>query len=102
MIKFEIFMVNAHIGFAKYPRPAVVAKLLSDQTAIVYFLSIKDYSERGQSFCIENSHRDFWATGLSATSFSIHPSERIPTSHLGHKRGEMIGELALAFRDWVD
>ena len=100
-ISYEIRMVSATIGYADYARPAIVDSIGSDGTAVVYFLSTKNYSERGQSFCISSTHPDFAMTGLTATSYTIHPPQRIPISALETKRGSLAGELATEFKEWT-
>lgn len=99
--RFEIRMVQARVGHANYPRPCIVAEVLSDGTARVFYLSTKDYSERGQSFRIRSDHPDFAATGLKATSYTVFPPERIPISLLGSKKGDLTGTLATEFEDWL-
>jgi hypothetical protein len=67
----------------------------------VLALSTKDYSERGQSFCISSSHPDFAATGLKFTSFTVHPMLEVESSELGIKRGVLQNELARQFEKWL-
>ena len=98
---FEIRMVEARLGYAVYPRPCIVTKIETNRTARVFFLSTKNYSERGQSFCISNQHPDFSATGLKATSHTIHPAQHIELKYLGSKRGELTGQLAREFEAWL-
>ena len=93
-------MADVRVGHADYPRPCIVSTINTDGTAWVYPLSTKDYSERWQMFRIDSHHPDFAATGLSATSFTIHPAKLIPIAALGKKRGDLIGELAREFDDW--
>src|SRR5436309_13827458 len=98
---YEIRIAHVRVGAAAYPRPCIVVEYEPGDKARVLLLSTKDYSERGQTFCIDAQHPDFAATGLKATSFTIHPPEYVPAEFLKSKRGELRGDLAAAFREWI-
>src|SRR5436853_4300973 len=98
---YEIRTISARVGYATYPRPVIVADVSPNGIARVHYLSTKDYSERGQSFCIRSDHPDFAATGLEATSFTVHPMKILPKQVLKGKRGDVIAELAREFQDWL-
>ena len=99
---YEIRIVNARLGYANYPRPCIVTKIETDKKIWIYFLSTKNYSEPGQSFCIDAQHPDFAATGLKSTSFTVHPIRHVHQMLLSDKRGELTGQLAKDFEAWLE
>ena len=98
---FEIRMFESTVGHAKYPRPGIVDRILPDGSALVYLLSTKLYSDLGQTFRISSTHPNFPATGLAVTSYTIYPAKQIKKEDFKSKRGELVGELAKEFQDWL-
>jgi hypothetical protein len=98
---FEIRMADIQVGHAYYPRPCIVKSYEPGNMVLLFSLSTKDYSERGQSFCIDSRHPDFPATGLAFTSYTIHPIQLLPKRVLKSKRGELVGALARDFYEWL-
>lgn len=97
---YAVHMARIRIGHADYRRPCVVVQDGSDPSTVwVLALSTKNYGEASQNFAIESSHPDFKATGLSATSFTIHPMRLIAKGALGQQIGIIEGVLADEFRD---
>ena len=96
---FEIRTVRVELGYANYFRPCIITS--SKPEIGLLLLSTKDYSERGQSFCILSSHPDFKATGLDATSYTVHPPISVKPNELGSRRGFLQNKLAQEFHDWL-
>lgn len=79
----DIFMLGPRPGFSDYPRPCVILRVEPDGSAWVVMLSTKDLYPPGQAFCVDKSHPDFAATGLSVTCYSVEPLRWIPADRLG-------------------
>lgn len=98
---YDTRMAEVQVGHAAYPRPCIVLQDEPGGMVSLFALSTKDYSERGQSFCISSNHPDFAATGLEATSFTVHPMKILPKQVLKGKRGDLTAELAHEFQEWL-
>ena len=84
-------------------RPCIVIDVYSNGDAVLVPLSSQmDMYREGVDFLIDNAGPEFGATGLARTCYAIR--DRVGTvsaSQLIQRRGQLVGELAARFLEWL-
>jgi hypothetical protein len=101
--EYKVVQVALPVGYAHYPRPAVVICIVAGTRKVVAVSSKLGLFRSGQHFLIRDDHPDFPKTGLSDTSYAIgDPIFDVEKSEIIKEMGVLSGDLAKEFARWID
>jgi len=68
--EYKVIQVAVPVGYARYPRPAVVVCVVSETRKVVAVSTKLPLFRPGEHFIIRSDHPDFPKTGLTETSYA--------------------------------